>query len=117
MAAIYINEYGSITVSDKVIAKIVSEAVYETYGIVGMAAKNTKDGIYELLNLENATKGVEVKTDENNKVNIRISVIIEYGVRISVVAENIIDKVKYYVEKNTGLDVNSITIRVEGIRV
>ncbi len=117
MSAINYNEYGSLTVDNIVIAKMVADAVYETYGIVGMAIKNTKDGIYELLNIENSTKGIEVKINEDNKIDIKISVIIEYGVRIAVVAENIIEKVKYNIFKNTGLTVDSIEVKVHGIRV
>ncbi len=37
--------------------------------------------------------------------------------RISVVAENIIEKVKFNVENLTGLKVNRVNVYVQGIRV
>ena len=55
--------------------------------------------------------------DEDNKVAIEMSVIIQYGTKISTVAENIIDTVKYYVESQTGFKVQKIGISVQGVRV
>lgn len=112
------NEFGTIVIRDTVIANIACNAAMETYGIVGLSAKNPVDGIFELLGFENMTKGVKIEIDEEeNTVDIDIAVIMEYGVRIAVVAENLIDKVKFNVETNTGLHVNSINIVVRGIRV
>lgn len=58
--------------------------------------------MFELLKVESKTKGVRVRVAEN-VVDIDLSVMLEFGVRISVVADNIIEKVKYNVEKNTNL--------------
>ena len=38
------NEYGVISIDHEVIARIAGYAAIECYGIVGMAAKNVKDG-------------------------------------------------------------------------
>lgn len=111
------NQLGSITIEDKVVANIACTAAMETYGIVGMAAKNTKDGLYELLGIENMTKGVKVTSEDLGTITIELSVIMEYGIRIAVVAENLIEKIKYYVESLTGLKVNAVNLVVQGIRV
>ena len=50
-------------------------------------------------------------------LTIDLHVILEYGVRISVVAENIIDRVRFNIEKFTGLKVGRINVNVQGIRV
>ncbi|NLP46116.1 MAG: Asp23/Gls24 family envelope stress response protein, partial [Epulopiscium sp.] len=44
-------------------------------------------------------------------------IIVEYGVKISAVADNLISTVKYKVEKFIGLEVEKINIFVEGVRV
>lgn len=44
-------------------------------------------------------------------------VILEYGINISVVAENIIEKVKFNVENLTGLEVEKVNVFVQDIRV
>ena len=41
----------------------------------------------------------------------------QYGINISTVANNIIDKIKYTVEKLIGVKVTKIDINVQGIRV
>lgn len=116
MIATIKNKLGRIIISEKVITTLAARSASETYGIVGLAAQNVKDGIYELLRVENNTKGVTVRIN-NDKVEIDLTVIMEYGVRIAVVAENIIDKIKYNIESNTNLKVESVNVIVQGIRV
>ena len=48
MAAKLENEYGVISIDREVIARIAGYAAIECYGIVGMAAKNVKDGLVQL---------------------------------------------------------------------
>ena len=115
VAKIY-NELGYINITASVIANIAGLAAMECYGLVGMASKRSTDGFVELLKGENLKKGVKI-TQHENKVKIDLYVIIEYGVKISVVAENIIGKVKYNVEKQTGLKVEKINVIVESVRV
>ncbi len=110
------NQYGKIYIENDVIAKIAGKAAVECYGIVGFASKSIKNGIVELLRSENMAKGISVNVDEE-KLEMEFFVIIEYGTKISEVAHNIMDRVKYSVEKNTGLKVSKIDIRVQGIRV
>ena len=110
------NEYGYINIEDNVIATIAGLSAMESYGIVGMASKNATDGFFELLKWDNLSKGVKVYTN-GYEVEIDLHVILEYGMRISVVAENIIEKVKFNVENLTGLTVKKINVYVQGIRV
>ncbi|TJX16178.1 Asp23/Gls24 family envelope stress response protein [Tissierella creatinini] len=116
MAAKITNNLGVITIDDNVIANITGIAAMESYGIVGMASKNATDGLFELLKSDYLSKGIRVSTKEDMLV-IDLHVILEYGVRISVVAENIIDRVGFSVEKHTGLKVGKINVNVQGIRV
>jgi uncharacterized alkaline shock family protein YloU len=110
------NQFGRLVLSDEVIATIAGVAATECYGIVGMASRRVTDGIAELLGRENLAKGVEVVLD-GNKVSITLNVIVGYGVRISEVARNVIDKVKYTVEGATGLSVTRVNINVQGVKV
>ena len=48
---------------------------------------------------------------------IDLYVIVEYAIKISVVAENIISNVKYRVEKETSLKVKRISVNVVSVRV
>lgn len=110
------NEYGVITIDNEVIARIAGYAALDCYGIVGMAAKNVKDGLVQLLKLESLTKGIKMTINEN-KINLEFHIIVEYGTNISVIANNIISTVKYKVEEYAGLKVEGINIFVDGVRV
>lgn len=110
------NENGSINYSVDVLANIVGISTMECYGVVGMASKNASDGFWELLRGENLSKGVKINSKDNN-ITIELYIIVEYGTKISVIANNIIQKVKYNIENYTGLKVSSITVNVQGVRV
>ncbi|MDD3839667.1 MAG: Asp23/Gls24 family envelope stress response protein [Clostridia bacterium] len=110
------NELGSINISDEVLANLAGIATTECYGIVGMAAKRATDGLVQLLGAENLSRGVKVKS-ENDEVLIDLFVIVEYGVSIQAVADNVIKKVKYTIENLTGMKVNTVNIHIESVRV
>lgn len=107
---------GNITIDNSVIATIAGISAMESYGIVGMSAKSATDGIFELLKFENLTKGIFVDT-EHERVTIQLHVIIEYGIRISTVGQNVMDRVRFNVESLTGLEVDKVEVLVEGIRM
>ncbi|ACD24018.1 Asp23/Gls24 family envelope stress response protein [Clostridium botulinum] len=111
------NENGNINYSEEVLAKIVGLSTMECYGVVGMVSKNATDGFWELMRVENLSKGVKLKLIETDRLQIELFVMVEYGTKISVIANNIIQKVRYSVENYTGLKVSSITVNVQAVRV
>ena len=111
------KENGYIHYSDEVLAKIVGLSNMECYGVVGMVSKNATEGFWELMRVENLSKGVKLTLTEDEKLNIELFVMVEYGTKISVIANNIVQKVRYNVENFTGLKVSSITVNVQAVRV
>jgi len=111
------TELGSINISEDVIAVICGVAAMECYGLVGMASRNVQDGISDLLRKDYYERGVDVQYIDDHKVSVTLYIIVEYGVRISEVARNIQEQVKYAIENTVGLEVESIDIRVQGVRV
>ena len=116
MSAEIKNERGSINISNAVIAKLAGYTATQCYGVVGMCAKTSKDGIAGLLKKENIDKGIRVKT-ENNVIEIALFIIVEYGLNIGTIGEPIRSSVKYNVEKFTGMEVASVQVNVESVRV
>ncbi|MCR8641703.1 Asp23/Gls24 family envelope stress response protein [Paenibacillus sp. N1-5-1-14] len=111
------NELGSIQVMNEVIATLAGSSALECYGLVGMASRNQfKDGIAELLGRENLRRGVEVRR-EQDRTEIDLYIIVSYGTKISVVAQNVQAKVKYVMNEVVGLQVNAVNIFVQGVRV
>ena len=116
MSAYIENEYGTVIIESEVLARMAGLAAMDCYGIVGMAAKSVKDGIFQLLKTESLTKGIKL-TVNDNKISIDFHIIVEYGTNISVIANNIISTVKYTLEEYAGLEVEQINVYVEGVRV
>lgn len=113
----YSNNLGNIRYSEEVLAKIVGLSTMECYGVVGMVSKNATEGFWELIRVENLSKGVKLKFNDDDKLAIELFVMVEYGTKISVIANNIIQKVRYNVENYTGLKVASVTVNVQAVRV
>lgn len=107
---------GKILVDEDVLAKYAGSAAVECFGVVGMASVNVRDGIVKLLKKDNLRHGVNVVV-EDGKLLIELHIIVAYEVSILAVSENLVDNVKYKVEKYTGMEVGKITVCVEGVRV
>ena len=110
------NELGDITIKKDVIATIAAVSAMECYGLVGMTYKSAKSGLAKILKGEHLSKGVEVEATEQG-IRINLCVIVQFGTKLSVVAENIIEKVKYSVEMQTGLNVLEVNLNIEGVKV
>ncbi|MDO4731893.1 MAG: Asp23/Gls24 family envelope stress response protein [Bacillota bacterium] len=112
-----ITEYGLISVSKDVIATLAGIATTECVGVVGVVSQRVfADGLSELLGREALSKGVDVMLREEHLV-IRVNIVVGYGNRIHMIAENVITNVKYIVEKHTGLTVDHVEVHVQGVRV
>ena len=107
---------GEVTINTDVIATYAGSVAVECFGIVGMAAVNMKDGLVKLLRKDSLKHGINVSLNDN-KISLDFHVIVAYGVSIRAVSDNLIDNVKYKVEAFTGIEVDSINIMVEGVRV
>ena len=115
MKGSYLNTHmGNITIDKEVIAQYAGIVAMECFGIVGMGI--TVKDVVKLLKRDNVTKGITV-TVNNNKLTLDFHVIISYGVSILAVSNNLIDNVKYKVEEFTGMEIEKISIFVEGVRV
>ncbi len=107
---------GNISIDNEVIAQYAGSVANECFGIVGMASVNVKDGLAKLLNKETMTRGINVSLSPEDKLAIDFHVIVSYGVNIPTVCSNLIDSVKFKVEKFAGLEIEKINIYVEGVR-
>ena len=111
------TQYGTIDITNDVIATVVGGAATDNYGVVGMASKNQiRDNVNDILRRENYARGV-VGRQEENGVAIDVYVIVSYGTKISEVSRNVQSKVKYNLETMLGVTANSVNVIVQGVRV
>ncbi|NLW70757.1 MAG: Asp23/Gls24 family envelope stress response protein [Eubacteriaceae bacterium] len=104
-----------VTVND--IKLIAGNTAKACFGVVGMANTPGADGIVHLLSNNDMTKGVKVSVDTRHNLLIDLHVILEFGVRMETVAENLTEAVKYNIEIKTGLKVRRITVYVPSVRI
>ena len=107
--------FGKIEITPLAIARLASHAVLQSYGVVGMAAPNLASEIVWSLTRD-PNRGIEVRIEEG-RIVIDLYVIIEYGTRIATVASSMINAVRFYVEKATGMPVAQVSAHVQGVRV
>jgi uncharacterized alkaline shock family protein YloU len=102
---------GKIEISPAAVASLASHAVLKSYGVVGMSSRN----LAQLLGRD-SKRGVKVQITDDEIV-VDLYVIVEYGTRISEVARNIMENVKFAVEKTLGVSVAEVNIHIQGLRV
>lgn len=107
---------GKIEVSAQAIATVAARAAAECYGVVGIASRRASLGGVELLPPARYDRGVDVRFTHDH-VTIEVYVVMEYGLRISEIARNLIKDVKYAVESALGLHVVEVNVNVQGLRV
>ena len=107
---------GTLTVTEGVIADLIGYAALETFGIVGMAAPSFQDGIAKMLPARALRRGVTVKRDESGLV-IDMFVIIEHGVNLMTVSQNLIDRVRFVIENYADQKISEVRVHVQGVRV
>ncbi|MGB9813470.1 MAG: Asp23/Gls24 family envelope stress response protein [Thermovenabulum sp.] len=107
---------GTINISREVIAVLAGNAAVECYGLVGMVSQKMSDGIIELLGRENLGKGVEVHIDDNS-LTVDLYIAVQYGIKISEVAHNVIEKVHYNLNKYLGIAPDKVNVIVKTVRV
>lgn len=117
MAVTINTKHGQIDISNSTVASIVGGAASDIYGIVGMASKNQlRDGMNTILKREDFSRGVVIHQEEN-KLAVDVYIIVGYGIKISEVAKNLKEKVKYNLETMLGTPAGTVNVYVQGIKV
>ncbi len=109
------NHNGQINITQTVFAQIVGNVINNCFGVVGMASKNTAEGIVSLLKKDNYEKGVRVTSDGNDLI-IDVHIIVSYGVNLPAISRSIAKEVKYIVEKMTGFAVKKVNVYIDAMK-
>ncbi len=107
---------GEVRIEIDVLAKIAGVIATNCYGVVGMAYRSKTDEFASLLKKDSLTKGIKVDCS-NGRLTIGMHIIVDYGVNINTICNNIMSNVKYQLNHITGLDVACVDVYVEGFRM
>ncbi len=105
---------GKIEVLPNAIHSIAVQAMSECYGVLGIASPRLHHGQAILLPAEQSNQGVRVNII-NEQLVIDVYVVLEYGLRISEIAQNIMRRVKFSTEKMLGIPVAQVNVNVQGL--
>jgi len=107
---------GRIEVSWQAVAEIAGDAALRSYGVVGMANKSLIDGLADLLQPERWGRGIGVQV-RDGEISVDLYVVVQYGTRISEVANGVMTNVKYALEQALGVPIAQVNVHVQGLRV
>lgn len=102
---------GSIQVSEAVIAEVVTHAVAEVKGVVGI---NTKSGS-DWADFLNKKKGLRITVAENNQVTIDCSIVVQYGENVVKIANAAQTAIINAVKSLAAIEVAAVNVNVSGI--
>lgn len=105
---------GKIEVLPNAIHTIATQAVSECYGVVGLAARRLRNGRALLLPSEQNNAGVQIRV-VNDQIIVEVYVVLEYGLRMSEIAHNIMSSVKFAIEKMLGVPVAQVNVNIQGL--
>lgn len=108
------RERGRVEVFPSVVAAIAGNAATKCYGVMGMAARGLRDGVAQLLRRDIVHRGVEVRQTDGG-LAIDVYVVIQYGIRITEVARNLQETVRFEVERAVGVPVVEVNVTVQGV--
>ena len=107
---------GRVDIAESAIISIIHETVLSCYGVVDMGAPSLGSAIVQRLGIGNSTRGIGIR-NEDGHLTIELSVVVEYGTPIFTVARNVMQTVKFQVERMLGMDVDRVNVNVDGLRV
>jgi uncharacterized alkaline shock family protein YloU len=108
--------YGSLHIADQIVALIASLAIVEIEGVAGTVA-DIKDEMIRVVNKKGKQKGISIEKGELDEISIEMKVALYYGVDIVETCKSIQQAVKQEIETMTGIEVNSVHVKVEQIKV
>ena len=107
------TDLGVVRINNDAITTIASVAAMELKGVHKMGGGIAKS-LYERLIRRSASKGVRIQMKEG-EVKLTVLIIVEYGVDIPRIADEVQESVKRAVEKMSGLVLSEVDVVVEGV--
>ena len=104
---------GRISISHDAVAHIVGRVAAEAYGVVAMAPRNPRE---RLLSRDPLRQGITVGGNAEEGVTIELNVVVEYGLNLAEVASTLRNRVKYHVERLTGLPVAEVEVKIQDVK-
>ncbi len=111
----YETRIGTVNISNSYFSKLIGKAVTSCYGVAGMVAVGKQRLLQAVTRSEYADKGIRVRGNMDSII-VELHIVVTYGMNINAIAKSIINKVKYTVFESTGIEVEKVIVRIDGIK-
>lgn len=109
------NSLGKVEIAPEVIEVITGIAASEVKGVSAMRG-NFATGVVERFGKKSHSKGVKVELTENG-VLIDLYVVLNFGVSIPQIAQQLQTNIRQSLKNMTGLEISEINVHVVGIQI
>src|SRR5262249_46778282 len=104
---------GRIVIATAAVEQIVAHTVAECYGVVGLGARGGRVG--RLIARVRPTLAVDAEETPDG-LTVSIDVVVEHGLNLAEVAATVRSRVAYELERQTGLSVAAVDVRISDVR-
>ncbi len=108
------QENGSVMISEDVIAAIVSHAVNDVEGVVGLSVKPGAD-IADMIGKKNWGRGMKIIIGEYDELSIDCNVIVLYGQCVVTVAKAVQEAITNALESMANVTIAAVNVNICGI--
>jgi len=108
------TDLGVVRINNEAITTIASVAALEVNGVHRMGEGAFPKTICEILCMKSRPKGIRIQLNES-EAKLTVSIIVEYGVDIPRIADEVQEMVKRAVERMTGMVLSEVDVIVEGV--
>lgn len=110
----YNTKNGSVNLSNEYFSELIGNAVSTCYGVVGMRSHGLNRFIDRFFKDRPVKNCIKV-TGNMDSVKVEVHIAVTYGMNISAIAKSIVNKTKYVVFEATGIKVEKVTVKIDGI--
>lgn len=107
---------GDIKINLSVVASIVRLASLSVEGVAGVGGSFV-DGIAEIFSKKESERGVRVSEMESGQYLIEVRVVLQFGVELAKVAEDVQEAIRTQVLKMTNKPVAKVDVIIDGIKM
>lgn len=107
---------GKIEITEAYLSKLIGHEVSSCFGVVGMQPSGNRQRLFKALSRKDSLDtGIRVSGDSGS-VTVELHIVVAYGMNINAIAASITEKVKYAVKSKTGITVDRVIVKVDGIK-
>ena len=111
------SDLGNIQINHEVVASIVAIAAREVPGVAGLTGGSFREDLKGFLGGKRETgMGVTVNEDEHGRYEITLRIVVNYGLQLARIAQDVQLAVRQQVEVMTGKLAYRVHVIVDGIR-